>query len=117
MVTQNNTDSQLAGFNAVESSQKSDITISDEDNRPTKTRIKIRIPKNFHEEPVISRLVSDHGVTVNIAGALLGANARDDGWFDLELIGTASQIQSVLIYLNELNLEIWSQSNPEEDGW
>lgn len=117
MVTQNHSDSQVAGLNAVELSQKSDITTSAGDNRPTKTRIKIRIPKNFHEEPVISRLVSDHGVTVNIAGALLGANARDDGWFDLELLGTKTQIQSALIYLDELNLEIWSQSNPEEDGW
>ncbi|HEY9692052.1 MAG TPA: NIL domain-containing protein [Oculatellaceae cyanobacterium] len=87
------------------------------DNRPTKIRIKIRIPKNFQEEPVISRLVSAHGVTVNIAGALLGANARDDGWFDLELLGTTSQIQSALLYLEELKLEIWSQSNIEEDAW
>jgi len=87
------------------------------DNRPTKIRIKIRIPKNFQEEPVISRLVSEHGVTVNIAGALLGANARDDGWFDLELLGTTSQIQSSLLYLEELKLEIWSQSNIEEDAW
>ncbi|HEY9813963.1 MAG TPA: NIL domain-containing protein [Candidatus Sericytochromatia bacterium] len=87
------------------------------DNRPTKIGIKIRIPKNFQEEPVISRLVSEHGVTVNIAGALLGANARDDGWFDLELLGTTSQIQSSLLYLEELKLEIWSQSNIEEDAW
>ncbi len=86
-------------------------------NRPTKTRIRIRIPKTFHEDPVISRLVSHHGVTVNITAALLGANARDDGWFDLELRGTASQIQSALTYLNELDLEIWDQSTPEADGW
>ncbi len=86
-------------------------------NRPIQTRIKIRIPKAFHEEPVISRLVSHHGVTVNITAALLGANARDDGWFDLELRGTNHQIQSALTYLNELDLEIWSQSTAEEDGW
>jgi hypothetical protein len=29
-----------------------------------------------------------YGVTVNISAALLGANARDDGWFDLQLRGT-----------------------------
>ena len=93
------------------------MTNSAIDNRPTKIRIKVRIPKNFQEEPVISRLISEHGVTVNIAGALLGANARDDGWFDLELQGTTSQIQSALLYLEELKLEIWSQSNIEEDAW
>ncbi|MBV8884766.1 MAG: NIL domain-containing protein [Chroococcidiopsidaceae cyanobacterium CP_BM_RX_35] len=87
------------------------------DQRQTQTRIKIRIPKAFHEEPVISRLVSHHGVTVNITAALLGANVRDDGWFDLELRGTNHQIQSALIYLDELDLEIWGQSTAEEDGW
>ena len=70
-----------------------------------------------NKEPVISRLVSHHGVTVNIAAALLGPNGRDDGWFDLELRGTSRQIQSALIYLHEMDLEIWGESNREEDGW
>lgn len=86
-------------------------------SRPTQARIKIHIPKNLHEEPVISRLVSHYGVTVNISAALLGANLRDDGWFELELRGKAEQIQSALMYLNELDLEIWSKSSPQEDGW
>lgn len=88
-----------------------------EGNRLTQTRIKIRIPKNFHQEPVISKLISQHGVTVNITAALLSANARDDGWFELELRGTEQQLLSSLIYLNELDLEIWDQSTSEEDGW
>ncbi|WP_009633923.1 NIL domain-containing protein [Synechocystis sp. PCC 7509] len=98
------------------------MSIQNQDNfslhsRPTQTRIKIHIPKNLHEEPIISRLVSHYGVTVNIAAALLGANIRDDGWFELELRGKAEQIQSALTYLNELDLEIWGQSRAEEDGW
>ena len=86
-------------------------------DRLTQTRIRVRISKDLHAEPVISRLVSHHGVTVNIAAALLSANARDDGWFDLELQGKSSQIQSALTYLDELDLEIWIQSTPEKDGW
>lgn len=86
-------------------------------NRPTQTRITIRIPKDLCAEPVISRLVSQHGVTVNITAALLSANARDDGWFELELRATNQQLQSALTYLNELDLEIWDQSTTEEDGW
>lgn len=88
-----------------------------EANRLTQTRIKIRIPKDFHQEPVISRLVSQYGVTVNITAALLSANARDDGWFELELKATGQQLQTALTYLNELDLEIWDQSTSEEDGW
>lgn len=88
-----------------------------EHDRPTQTRVRLRIPKNYHQEPVISRLVSHHGLTVNIMAALLGANAHDDGWFDLELRGQVRQIRSALIYLDELNLEIWHDSNAQDDGW
>ncbi len=105
MAIQNTKEFERNSFNYVEA------------DRHTQTRIKIRIPKNLHDEPVISRLVSVHHVTVNIAAALLSAGQRDDGWFDLELRGTKSQISSALTYLNELDLEIWGQSNPQEDGW
>ncbi len=88
-----------------------------DDPRPTQTRIRIRIPKTYQQEPVISRLVSHHGLTVNIAAALLGANARDDGWFDLELTGSSEQIRSALIYLDELDLEIWHDDHAQTDGW
>ena len=91
---------------------------NEDDSRPTQTRVRIRIPKNYHDEPVLSRLISHHGLTVNITGALLGANARDDGWFDLELRGTREQIRSALLYFNELDLEIWNENTEAlHDGW
>jgi len=87
------------------------------DQRTTQTRIRLRIPKSYHQEPVISRLVSHYGLTVNITAAILGANARDDGWFDLELRGRVPQIDSALTYLNELDLEVWNSSDNDDDGW
>lgn len=86
-----------------------------DDQRSTHARIRIRIPKRYQQEPVISNLISQYGLTVNIAAALLSANAREDGWFDLELLGTVPQIQSALLYLNDLDLEIWYES--ETDSW
>jgi ABC-type methionine transport system ATPase subunit len=80
-------------------------------NQLTHKRIRIRIPRDYHQEPVISRLVSDFGLTVNIAAAILGANAVGDGWFDLELQGTNEQIQNGLTYLKDLELEIWDGTN------
>ncbi len=103
--------------NALEPLELVNNTDSIGPNRPTRERIRIRIPKKYNDEPVISRLVSHYGVTVNITAALLGANARDDGWFDLELRGTNPRIQSALIYLHEMDLEIWGESGAEEDGW
>ncbi|NJR60416.1 MAG: ABC transporter [Cyanobacteria bacterium CRU_2_1] len=85
------------------------------DRRRTQTRLRIRIPKRYYQEPIISNLITQHGLTVNILAALLGANAREDGWFDLELQGTVPQIQSALLYLNDLDLEIWHDN--EGESW
>jgi ABC-type methionine transport system ATPase subunit len=73
-------------------------------------RIRLRIPKDYHQEPVISQLVSDYGLTINITAAILGANAVGDGWFDLDLKGTDTQIQDGLNYLQDLKLEVWDDS-------
>ncbi len=80
------------------------------DNTLTNKRIRLRIPQEYHQEPVISRLVSDYGLTVNISAAILGSNAIGDGWFDLDLQGTPAQINNALVYLNDLDLQIWDES-------
>lgn len=117
MAIHSSNDFQEKSLPALQLTQDTEDTDDPGPNRPTRTRIRIRIPKEYNDEPVISRLVSHHGVTVNIAAALLGANARDDGWFDLELRGSSRQIQSALIYLDEMDLEIWGELDTEEDGW
>ncbi|WP_445637640.1 ABC transporter [Nostoc sp. DSM 114161] len=84
------------------------------DNTTTNKRIRLRISKDYHQEPVISRLVSDYNLTVNITAAILGANAVGDGWFDLELKGTEAQIQSGLAYLHDLELEVWDETKTSD---
>lgn len=81
------------------------------DNHIVHKQIRLRIPRNFHEEPVISRLVSDYGLTVNIQAAILGANAVGDGWFDLDLQGTTIQIDNAINHLQEIELEIWDENS------
>jgi ABC-type methionine transport system ATPase subunit len=85
------------------------------DRRQTQIRVRIRIPKEHQQNPVISNLITKYGLTVNITAALLGANGREDGWFDLDLQGSQAQIQSALIDLNDLDLEIWYDS--DQDSW
>jgi hypothetical protein len=84
------------------------------DNILTHKRIQVRVPNNYHQEPIISRLVSNYGLTVNITAALLAANAVGDGWFNLELQGTEIQIQKGLAYLHELELEIWDENRVDQ---
>jgi ABC-type methionine transport system ATPase subunit len=119
MLDKNSSESQFEPIDNFHKTQDSDIPKSDSgDTRPTQTRIRIRVPKEYHQEPVISNLISEYGLTVNFKAALLGVKTLDDGWFDLELNGTAKQIESALFYLNDLDVEIWSNSNnPVEETW
>jgi NIL domain len=78
-------------------------------------KIRVRIPRNYHDEPVISRLVSDYGLVINIRAAILGANAIGDGWFDLDLQGSNQQIELAIAYLRKLALEVWD--NHQSYSW
>lgn len=78
-----------------------------EDNNLIQKRVRVRIPKNYHQEPVISSLVEKYGLKVNILAAILGANATGDGWFDLSLIGEQEKVEAAIIYLSKLDIEIW----------
>ncbi|MCU0551419.1 MAG: NIL domain-containing protein [Leptolyngbya sp. Prado105] len=91
------------------------MSISTNDTRTTEHRIRLRIPQQYHQEPVISQLVSQYHLTINITAAILGANASGDGWFDLVLMGSNTNIQAALSYLDELGLEVWQ--GEESDGW
>jgi len=89
-----------------------------QDERLTTTSITLKIGGDHHQDPVISRLISEFGLTVNINAAILGEDSKVDGWFKLDLQGTQPQIQNGLIYLNDLGLEIWDGKNEDNDeGW
>ena len=88
-----------------------------EEKRRTTTRIAMRVPKSCQGEPIIARLSCEHGLTVTIIAALLGESPEDDGWFTLQLTGTTQQIQSGIIYLEELDLEIWDKTAVEDESW
>ncbi|MEG4207454.1 NIL domain-containing protein [Microcoleus sp. Pol7_A1] len=119
MLAHNSSEAEFEASDDFHKTQESDIPKSDSgDSRPTQTRIRIRVPKEYHQEPVISHLISEYGLTVNFNAAFLGVKTLEDGWFDLELNGTSKQIESALIYLNDLDVEIWSNSNkPDEETW
>lgn len=71
-----------------------------------RAKFHVCISKNYRYSPVIAGLVS-LGLTVNIVGALLNIDTKDDGWFDLEIWGNPQQIVFGLRYLKQLGLQIW----------
>ncbi|WP_369694335.1 NIL domain-containing protein [Nostoc commune] len=83
----------------------------------TQIRLRIYIPKCYLQAPVISQLISAYGLVVNITKAMLQPNTDQEGYFDIELRGTVSQISSGLAYLESLNLRIVGKPNADGDGW
>jgi ABC-type methionine transport system ATPase subunit len=83
----------------------------------TKVRLRILFPHCYRQEPVLSRLVSDHALIFNITQARLDINSQENGQLDLELQGTTAQIGCGLAYLESLNLKIIGKPNPDGDSW
>ncbi len=83
--------------------------------RSSQARIRIQIPTQYQQDPIISQLATRYRLEINILAAILGANGRESGWFDLSLVGDAKNIEDALIYLAELNIHIISDL--ETDGW
>jgi hypothetical protein len=80
-----------------------------EELEQTTNRIKLQIctPKQYQNFPIIAGLVSCYGLTVNIAGAFLDRNIKDEGWFDLEISRKPQQLIWGLRYFKKLGLQIW----------
>jgi hypothetical protein len=88
-----------------------------EENRPTEVRIKIKIPQQYHQKPILNFLAVNHNIEISIIGALLGSEKPNDGYFDLLLQGDSKQINDALVELAELDIEVWHISGQEIDGW
>ncbi|UBF30365.1 NIL domain-containing protein (plasmid) [Kovacikia minuta CCNUW1] len=83
----------------------------------SQVRLRVQVSSCDWHEPVISRLISEHRLIVNIMGARLQKNSQEQGWFDLELRGTTQQIKSGLAYLESVQLKIVGKPNVEGDSW
>mgnify|MGYP006335763771 CR=1 FL=1 len=67
MLSQNTNESEFEPIDHFHKTQKSDLPQSEKaDSRPTQIRVRIRVPKEYHQEPVISNLISEYGLTVNL---------------------------------------------------
>jgi hypothetical protein len=81
----------------------------------TARRVRVRIPARLQQEPVLSDLVAGYGLSVNIRGALLGTDADQDGWFDLELRGTPTHLSAGLSDLSARGVQVLPHG--ADDGW
>ncbi|MEH1941588.1 MAG: NIL domain-containing protein [Nostoc sp.] len=73
---------------------------------PASVHSRILVPQRYHKQPVISRLVSRYGLTVNIKAASLTSDSDSDGWFDLELSGNPQKLTNSLSYLQGLGVNL-----------
>ncbi|MCC5606966.1 NIL domain-containing protein [Nostoc sp. CHAB 5834] len=73
---------------------------------PASVHSRILVPQRYHRQPVISRLVSRYGLTVNIKAASLTSDNDSDGWFDLDLSGNPQKLTNSLSYLQGLGVNL-----------
>jgi hypothetical protein len=66
----------------------------------------IRIPQFYYRQPVLSRLVSRYGLTVNITAAFLDADTKKDGRFNLEIQGKEEDVNAAIEYLQTLTIKV-----------
>ena len=71
--------------------------------------IRIQVPQSLHQVPVISTLISEYKLIVNIRGAILDQKAIGGGWFDLLLDGEDVDIEQSILYLKDRGVEIWNE--------
>lgn len=81
------------------------------------SRIRVYIPQKYHKEPIISKLISDHSLVVNVVGAILDCRTAAPGQFDLELHGTAQQVSQGLQYLQSHAVKVIGKANAAGDSW
>lgn len=80
-------------------------------------RLRLDIPSFYDREPILSRLVSDFNLVVNITRAKLGKGSTHESYCDIEIKGTPQQINQGLIYLKSLNLRMIGKPNTAEEDW
>lgn len=83
----------------------------------TQLRLRLHIPQDYWQEPIISQMISRHKITVNITGAALDKNTNNQGCFDLELRGNISNISNCLNYLKSLHIKVIGKGNTDGDSW
>jgi len=71
--------------------------------------IRIQVPQSLHQVPVISTLITEYKLVVNIRGAILDQKAIGGGWFDLLLDGEDLNIEQSVLYLKDIGVEIWNE--------
>jgi hypothetical protein len=84
----------------------SNLTIESNINQFEEVRLKIRVPRQYHQDSILFKLVSEYKVEINILAALLAQKGDSDGWFDILLKGNKKSIDDALFYLSELDIEI-----------
>ena len=71
--------------------------------------IRIQVPQSLHQVPIISTLITEYKLIVNIRGAILDQKAIGGGWFDLLLDGEDLNLERSVLYLRDIGVEIWNE--------
>ncbi len=80
-------------------------------------RVHLQIPSTYQQQPILSQLILNYGLVVNITGAFIEDTTQKSGYFDLELTGHTHQIKQGLNYLETLGIKVVGKPNTNGDSW
>jgi L-aspartate semialdehyde sulfurtransferase ferredoxin len=95
--------------------KRSLVNSDSEQNSVTQIRLRLQAAQSYPLEAVLSNLVSNHKLTLNITGIRRENDAYQQ--LDLEIQGTVLGINHGLDYLKSLDITIKGKPNPEGDSW
>ena len=77
-------------------------------------RLRLRIPPEHVQQPILSELIRNFPVQLNIRAAMLASSGQEGGWFDVQLDGDDATLKAALAQLKAQGVELWVDT-PTED--
>ncbi len=76
--------------------------------------LRLRIPAELHDQPVLSALVREFNLHLNIVSALLSQTDRASGWFHVTLQGSDATLQAALAWLEDRRVDFWLEQSQSD---
>jgi phosphopantetheine adenylyltransferase len=103
------------GCYQVQKNKSSLVAKNSKQSSVTQIRLQLQTTQCYPLQAILSNLISEQGLTVNVTGIRTEKNAHEH--LDLEIQGTILQINNGLNYLQSLDLKISGKPNTEGDSW
>jgi ABC-type methionine transport system ATPase subunit len=80
-------------------------------------RLRLRIPHDQVQKPILADLVRQFPVQLNIRAAMLASSGHEDGWFDVQLDAEDDTLKAAIAHLKEQGVELYFETPADTEDW